>query len=219
MRLTRRPLRWSDIGQFNPALRKKVLKCFYDRVILPQPAHGRLNKHCFGVAPNSQSGKWIYLCSKCDQLFVFLTFGAMIEADRHAEAVKSCPASDKQKIGNLKCDTLRWAGQSGRNAAACQIAHSPAHKSTSPTAIVNAFKNPPIVASAPVEAFRFRLVERIGAPCRLRNPLDPNEKDGCGKLASRSLSLGEATPPSYSAASQAKIRNSPYRSSTYQGLR
>ena len=90
-----------------------------------------------------------------DQLFIFLALGALIEADRHAEAMESRPASDKHKIGNLKCDTLRWTGRNGRNAAACQIAHNPAHQSTSPTAIVNAFRNPPIAASAAVEAFRF----------------------------------------------------------------
>jgi hypothetical protein len=49
-------------------------------------------------------------------------------------------------------------------------------------AIDNAFRNPPIVASAAREAFRSGPVGRIGAPCRLRNLRDPIRKMAAGSL-------------------------------------
>ena len=59
-----------------------------------------------------------------EDLLVFLADRAVIEADHHAEIVDVSPTFHKDKVGDLKRETLRKMGRRGGNAAPRQIAHN-----------------------------------------------------------------------------------------------
>jgi hypothetical protein len=61
---------------------------------------------------------------ECEHLLVFLADRAVIEADRHAEIVDVSPTFHKDKVGDLKRETLWKMGRRGGNAAPRQIAHN-----------------------------------------------------------------------------------------------